>query len=142
LLGLFVIFNLVSYWTAAWAVRDAIPVQYESLMFGLAATGGYYFAASLIFPRQPEQWQDLDSHYFQVKRWVAAVIAGCNALGAAGLALIGVSPFSSAMDIALNAIFYAVLAALFFAQGKRVNFIVLVLMVAEYPLGTLLAYVL
>lgn len=140
LLGAFVIFNLVSYWTVAWVVRDAIPVQYVSLLFGLAVTGGYYFAASLVFPRDMARWDDLDSHYFQVKRWVAAVIAGCNALGAVGVMLLGVNPFASIWDVALNILFYGLLAALFFARGPRANLLVLALMVAEYPLGSLIAY--
>lgn len=142
LLGVFVIFNLVSYWTAAWAAREAIPVHYVSLLFGLAVTGGYYFAASLVFPRQQEKWDDLDSHYFLAKRWIAAVIAACNGLGATGLWLVGVNPFASGMDIALNAIFYLLLAALFFARGRRLNLLILILMVAEYPVGTLLGYML
>jgi hypothetical protein len=140
LLGVFVIFNLVSYWTAAWAARDAIPVQYISLLFGLAVTGGYYFAAFLIFPRDMEKWDDLDNHYFEVKRWVAAVIAVCNALGALGLALVGLDPFATGMDVAMNAIFYTLLIALVFARGRMANLIILILMVAEYPLGTLAAY--
>ncbi len=41
LLGLFVIFNLVSFWTAAWSLRGAFPVQYPVLLFGLTVTGGY-----------------------------------------------------------------------------------------------------
>src|SRR4051812_2706830 len=75
LLGLFVLFNLVSFWTAAWAVRDIIPPSYVALLFGLAVTGGYYFAASLVFPQEIAAGTDLDVHYFEVKRWVLAVVA-------------------------------------------------------------------
>lgn len=40
LLGLFVIFNLVSFWTGAWSLRDVIPVHYLVLLFGLVVGAG------------------------------------------------------------------------------------------------------
>lgn len=138
LLGLFVIFNLVSFWTGAWSLRDAIPVHYLALLFGLAVTGGYYLAAMLVFPRDVREWADLDDHYFRVKRWVAAVIAICNALGSAGMALAGINPLPDASAAVLNLLFYSMLAALFFARGRRVNLILLVLIVAQYPLASLI----
>ncbi len=140
LLGLFVIFNLVSFWTAGWAVRDAIPVRYTALLFGLAVTASYYFAAMLVFPREVHDWPNLDDHYFRVKRWVAGVVAGCNAVGSAGLALAGARPFSGVVETALNLGFYVLLAALFLAPGRRANLVLLVILVATYPLTSLLAY--
>lgn len=142
LLGLFVLFNLVSFWTAAWAARDAIPVQYLVLLFGLAVTGGYYFAASLVFPREIGDGVDLDDHYFRIKGWVAAVVAVCNLAGAAGMALAGIPPFQGVTPTALNLVFYALLIALFFARGRAANLILLIVIVAEYPLASLVAYVL
>lgn len=142
LLGLFVIFNLVSFWTGAWSLRDAIPVQYLALLFGLAVTGGYYLAAMLVFPRNIQDWTDLDNHYFQVKRWVAAVIAVCNASGSAGMALAGINSMPGLDAVALNLLFYGLLAALFFARTQRANLILLILIAAAYPLASLIAYAL
>lgn len=139
LLGLFVIFNLISFWTAAWTLRDAIPVQYLPLMLGLAVTGGYYLAAVLVFPREVRDWADLDDHYFRVKRWVVAVIVACNALGAAGAALAGVNFFSGTGAVAMNLLFYAMLVALFVARGRRANLVLLILIAAEYPVLSLIA---
>ena len=138
LLGLFVIFNLVSFWTAAWSLRGAFPVQYPVLLFGLTVTGGYYFAAMLVFPRDIQEWTDLDDHYFQVKRWVVAVIAVCNALGSAGAVLAGLNPLAGVVAVMLNLLFYGLLAALFFARGRRANLALLVLIAAEYPLASLI----
>lgn len=138
LLGLFVIFNLVSFWTGAWSLRDAIPVNYLALLFGLAVTGGYYLAAMLVFPREVQDWADLDDHYFQVKRWVAGVIAVCNALGSAGMALAGINPLPGLEAVTLNLLFYGLLAGLFFARGRRANLVVLVLIAAEYPVASLI----
>lgn len=139
LLGLFVIFNLVSFWTGAWSVRDAISVHYLALLLGLAVTGGYYLAAMLVFPREIQDWADLDDHYFQVKRWVVAVIAACNALGSTGMALAGINPLAGADAVVLNLIFFGLLAALFLAGGRATNLVLLSLIVAEYPMVSLVA---
>jgi hypothetical protein len=136
LLGLFVAFNLVSFWTAAWSLREVVPVHYLALLFGLVVTGGYYLAAMLVFPRNIQGATDLDRHYFQVKRWVLAVVILCNALGAAGMALVGTNSLPGVMD----AIFYGLLIALFFARGYRANLLLLIPVATGYPLASLIAY--
>ncbi len=136
LLGLSVIFNLISFWTGAWSLRDAISVGYLSLLLGLVITGGYYLAAMLVFPREGDEWADLDDHYFQVKRWVVAVIILCNALGAAAITLGGINPFSGA--IALNILYFGLLVALLFVRGRRNNLVLLTLLAAQYPLVSLI----
>lgn len=108
---------------AAWPRRD----------------GRYYLAAMLVFPREIQDWADLDDHYFQVKRWVVAVIAACNALGSTGMALAGINPLAGADAVVLNLIFFGLLAALFLARGRAANLVLLSLIVAEYPLVSLVA---
>lgn len=77
-----------------------------------------------------------------MKRWVAAVIVVCNALGAAGMTLAGINSFPGPGAVVLNLLFYGLLAALFFARGRRANLVLLILIVAEYPLASLFAYAL
>jgi len=137
LLGLFVIFNLVSFWTAAWRLRDEFPVTYLSLLYAVTVIGGYYLAAMLVFPRTIVERADLDDHYFAVKRWVLAVVAACNLLGAAGFALLGRGFFQGWADL----VFYALLIALFFARGRRVNLLLLIPIAAAYPVSTLVSLV-
>jgi hypothetical protein len=141
LLALFVTFNLISFWTAAWALRDEIPVLYLPMLFGMFVTGGYYFAAALVFPREFANYADLDNHYFEVKRWVVAVIGICNALGAVGAALAGIDPLAVVGAAALNLAFYALLAGLFFARGKRTNIVLLAAAVALYPAAAVVAWI-
>jgi hypothetical protein len=138
LLGLFVVFNLLSFWTAAWSLRDAIPVHYLSLLFALAVTAGYYLAAMLVFPRIIQRGTDLDDNYFAVKRWVLAVVVACNLLGAAGMALVDRDAVPGPMDL----VFYGLLVALFFARGRRANLLILVPLAAIYPLSSLVSYAL
>ena len=138
LLGLFVACNLLSFWTGAWSQRHAIPVHYLSLLYAFTVTAGYYLAAMLVFPRGIQASADLDDHYFKVKRWVLAVVLACNVIGAAGIALIGHGSLPGAMDL----VFYALLVALFFARGRRINLVILVPLAALYPLTGLITFAL
>lgn len=137
LLALFVVLNLISFWTGAWSIRTAIPVNYLALLLGLIVTGGYYLAATLVFPREASDWLDLDAHYFKVKRWVVAVIVSCNALGALGIWMLGINPFAGA--VFLNVMWFAMFAAIFFVRGRRSNLVLLGLLVVQYPLINLIA---
>lgn len=137
LLGLFVVFNLVSFWTAAWWLRDAIPVNYLSLLYALTVTGGYYLAAMLVFPRNIVDGADFDDHYFAVKRWVLLVVTACNLLGAAAIALMGRGFLQGWADL----VFYALLVALFFARGRRANLLLLIPIAAAYPVSTLISLI-
>lgn len=138
LLGLFVAFNLVSFWTAAWSLRDAIPVSYPVLLFGLVVTGGYYLAAMLVFPQTIGAGTDLDEHYFRVKRVVLAVVIGCNALGAAGMAFTG----KNALPVPTDLLFYGLLVALLFVRGRRANLALLIPTAAVYPVSSAVSYAL
>jgi hypothetical protein len=74
LLGVFVLLDLVSFWGAAWTVRDFLTIDWPTLVFSLGFTGAYYLAAHLVFPHAPEEIPDLDAHYFRVRRIVLGVL--------------------------------------------------------------------
>lgn len=74
LLAVFVILDLLSFWIAAWTVRDAIEVN-PATMFGIVAFScAYFLAARMVFPSEPEQFADLDNHYFRVRRLVMGIL--------------------------------------------------------------------
>lgn len=50
MLAVFVMLDLTSFWANAWDHRAAIPATYGVMVLGLAASGLYYFVASLLFP--------------------------------------------------------------------------------------------
>jgi hypothetical protein len=70
LLGSFVLLDLLSFWQAAWVVRDVVGVSGHSLMAVTIFASVYYLAAHLIFPREPAELPDLDAHFFRVRRIV------------------------------------------------------------------------
>lgn len=70
LLGLYVLIDQLSFFTAAFAYRDALPFNLFTLMAITAVVGGYYVVASLVFPAEPGDWPDFDSYYDEHKRLV------------------------------------------------------------------------
>jgi hypothetical protein len=78
LLGLFVIMDLTSFWTGAWALRQALKPSYPLLLIGVAVAGLYYLAASLVFPDDPERWPDFDAYYLKHRRQVLCAVWLCN----------------------------------------------------------------
>lgn len=74
LLGLFVMLDLLSFWSAAWAVRDMISVTGATLMAIMLFASSYYLAAHLVFPDTIPSNGDLDPHYFRVNRIVIGVL--------------------------------------------------------------------
>jgi hypothetical protein len=87
LLGLFVLVDLTSFWNVAWRSREAIPANFATLLLGLAVTGLYYFAASMVFPDKPEEWPDFDEWAARHKRQVMGGILVCNLIATAAVLL-------------------------------------------------------
>ncbi|MEI9851027.1 MAG: hypothetical protein WDN24_09480 [Sphingomonas sp.] len=86
LLGLFVLLDLISFWGAAWTARDVLHVSSATLIGSLFFAGAYYMAAHLVFPTELDGIEDLDAHFFRIKRLVLGVLL---ALAAASARLLG-----------------------------------------------------
>src|SRR5690349_235655 len=67
LLGLYDLIDQLSFFTAAFAYRDALPFNLFTLMAITAVVGGYYVVAALVFPQEPGDWPDFDSYYDEHK---------------------------------------------------------------------------
>ena len=74
LLAAFVLLDLLSFWSAAWTVRAQVTVSGESLMLVTAFASAYYLAARLVFPRDLQPLQDLDEHFFRIRRIVLGIL--------------------------------------------------------------------
>lgn len=119
MLGLWVILHVTSYWGVFWVIRDLLPGVWQTLGAGVLITGGYYFAASMVFPDEPGGLENLDDHYWRHKRQVIGITFVCTlAFQAFGLALGRVwSPTAAVLNLA---VFGAQLFT-FFAKGSRAN---------------------
>ena len=136
LLGIFVMLHLTSFWGTAWRLRDHIPATNAALFTGVILAGLYYFAASMVFPERPEEWSDLDEHYFQNKRQVFLGILSCEAI----ISFISevLVPTAGTRDFLLGFLFMLVCFAIpVLVKGKRLNLIVLGLLISLYIFSAL-----
>jgi hypothetical protein len=139
LLGLFVILDLTSFWTIAWSLRDAAPPRFIALLYGLLVMGLYYFAASLVFPTRPEDYPNLDQHFFRYRRTIVGAVIACNLLAWTGQALLGINPAPRLEDAAAMAVWLTSLLALTCVSSPRTSLALLLFVIALYPLSGLLS---
>lgn len=110
LLAVFVLLDLLSFWSAAWTVRSMVSVSGGSLMLVTAFAGAYYLAARLVFPRDLDRIDDLDEHFFRIRRIVLGILLGLLVVQVAYYASVPailprlLSPSSAAMTVLLAAL--------------------------------------
>ena len=134
LLALLIAFDLTSFWMVAWQIREAIPVNFISLMVGLFIFGIYYLIAQLAFPDDIELWPDLDDYYWRHKRLLLGGMYTCNLVALAGQQIIGLNPFGDANTMYALAAFTFGMAGAILLPGKRVNIAFLIYQLVLYPL--------
>lgn len=133
-LGTFVLLDLLSFWAAAWAVRDVVSVSGKSMMAVTAFAGAYYLAAHLVFPRDPGEHADLDDHFMRVRRVVLAVML---ALLLCQLAWYALEPqlaplLMRPLALALTVVLVILMAAAMQVRGKRLAHLAMAALVARY----------
>jgi hypothetical protein len=134
LLALLIAFDLTSFWMVAWQIREAIPVNFISLMVGLFIFGIYYLIAQLAFPDDIELWPDLDDYYWRHKRLLLGGMYTCNLVALAGQQIIGLNPFGDANTMYALAAFTFGMAGAILLPGKRLNIAFLIYQLVLYPL--------
>ena len=102
--------------------------MWQTLGAGVLITSGYYLAASMVFPDDPEQHENLDDYYWQHKRQVIGIIFVCTvAFQAFGLALGRVwSPTAAILNLSV----FAAQIFPFWARGSRLNIAGLAILLA------------
>jgi hypothetical protein len=134
LMAAFVLLDLLSFWRAAWVVRDSVFVSGHSLLAVTAFASAYYVAASLTFPREVGDVQHLDDHFFRVRRVVVGgmlLLLLCQAawyLSIPEWAVRFMRPFSLSMTLILMGLMVAALLV----RGARAARVVMTLLVARY----------
>ena len=131
LLGLLILINLTMFWEGAWQVRDVAAPTSVSLFLILTVGGGYFLAASMIFPAPGAEVRDLDEHFMDNRRVALLAIAACNLLY---LALVGIEAGGRLRAIWWigNISFLALLVLAAFARGRRVILGALVILIAAH----------
>ncbi len=138
LLGLFVSCDVVTFWAYGWSMRTLLTFSWPSLFAGFLVTATYYIAASLIFPDDPEEWRDLDAHFWKHRRTVLGAIFLCNvALLATAIGFGVMGDMFAIRTIVISWAFFplAIIAAL--SNQRRVVIGALVVLILLYPLSVL-----
>ncbi|MBO9698451.1 MAG: hypothetical protein J7499_19840 [Sphingopyxis sp.] len=136
LLGLFVSGDVVTFWMYGWWMRDALPLNWPVLFGGFLVTATYFVAASLVFPDDPEAWEDLNAHFDKQYRKVLGGVLLCNlALIAATAAFFGLPGAGSLRVIVLTWSFFPVAVLAIAAKDRRVAVACLIWLIALYPLS-------
>lgn len=138
LLGLYITFDITSFWLIAWQSRQEIPIDFISLAAGLVIFGIYYLIAQLAFPDDVEKWPDLDTYYFRHRRWLVGGMYTCNLLAMAGEQAIGNRQLVTPGQWIIFLAFSAGVAATCFLPGKRLNMAALLYQLCLYPLFDIL----
>ena len=80
LLGVFILLDISSWWGNAWDVHKQVPLGYDTIFGGVILCSFYYFAASMVFPREPRSWPDLDDWFWLHRRQVLGCVLTANLL--------------------------------------------------------------
>ncbi|MGC6399837.1 hypothetical protein ACNI3Q_04545 [Sphingomonas sp. FW199] len=140
LLAIFVLLDLLSFWSAAWFVRGSIAVTGETLMFVTLFAGVYYLAAHLVFPGDADGTPDLDQHFFRVRR---IVLGAMLVLLAAQILFYLVTPALAPalyrpLAVALTIVLALLIGAAMMVRGPGAARIVMLLLIARYVVVYLL----
>lgn len=134
LLGVFMLLDLLSFWMAAWVVRDIAGVSGHSLMAVTAFASVYFLAAHLVFPREPADNPDFDAHFFRVRRIVLGAMLLLLVFQLAWYAsLPKLAPLLlDPLSLGLTVILVALMIAGMLVRGPIASRVVMIALVARY----------
>lgn len=134
LFAVFVLLDLMSFWIFAWAVRDYVAINPATTLGVMAFAASYYLAARLVFPSEPDNFTDLDTHYFRVRRAVLGILIALVFVQWAYLLTIPQmwAPLTSPVSIGMTGLLVLLMAAAMWVRNARWNAIVLTLLIMRY----------
>ncbi len=135
LLGLFVSCDVVTFWMYGWSMRDLLPLSWPALFGGFLVTATYFVAASLVFPDDPEAWDDLGAHFDKHRRKVIGGVLLCNIALLATVAALANFPPLDVRNIVITWSFFPVALLAVCAKDRRIVCSCLVWLIALYPLS-------
>lgn len=134
LFAVFVLLDLLSFWGAAWLVRDLLQMSGKTLTSLLFFAGAYYCCAHLVWPATLEDAGDLDDHYLRVRQ---PVLLGLLVLLLLQLGYYALTPSIAPMlmrplSLAFSGTLIVLMIAAAFVRSRRGSAILLALLVARY----------
>lgn len=138
MLGLLVACDVVTFWMYGWSLRERIPVTWPVMFGGFVVTASLYVAASLIFPEQPEDHEDLDAHFERHRRAVLGVLLFANiVLVGTAVHLVGLGALSSLKAIVTSWSMFPVCLLAIISTRRPVVIACMAWLILLYPLSVL-----
>lgn len=140
MLALFVILDLLSFWIFSWTVREYVAADRITVLGVVVFSSAYFLASRLVFPSDPENFTDLDTHYFRARRVVFAMLLVMVAVQWAFLLSVPelaerlITPAALGFTGAL----VVLMGAAMLVRGTRISIALLALLIARYLLIYLL----
>ena len=132
LLALVILLDIASFWMFAWANREHVTIGWDTMFGGLVVAVTYYLAASLLFPRERDEWASLDEHYWAQKRMVLGGVATANIV-LLGFTLFNFPPSSGDwVFVAWQLGYFVPLTALLISTREKADLALLAFMVGYY----------
>jgi hypothetical protein len=79
-LAAFLALDVATFWNQSWVMNQHAPYSLSLLILGLTSAGLFYIAATLVFPRDIEDGEDLTVHYWRHRRLALSLVAAANLL--------------------------------------------------------------
>ena len=143
LLGAYVLLDQLSFFTAAFAFREALTANLFTLVAITVVVGGYFLVATLVFPDDPGDWPDFDRYYDEHNRLILgfAIFAQVSQLvlnmivrpvnQAADTAAFTANPVLTIVAGVLVFATFPLLIAAYRAKRRRLNAVLLGVLVGE-----------
>lgn len=131
MLAVFVMLDLISYWTGAWTGRGAFEISYGAFLVALVRTAGYYLAAAHIFPDVLDSSTDLDEHFFANRRMVMGIILALSLASFAISLLFGTRQIG-VVQAATLVVYYPMMALVVVARKRWLAMTALAILIADY----------
>lgn len=133
MLGVVVMLHLTTFWVDAWRLRDLIPVTNGTLFVGLLITSIYYYAASHVFPEDPEDCIDLDDYFAKFKGNVLGGVVLCQLISSTAARILRDAPWHLS-SVLLLAGFLVFLGAPAIIKSRLANTVILSLIILLFIL--------
>jgi hypothetical protein len=134
LLAVFVILDLLSFWMFAWLVRDQVMASTGMVVGVLVFASAYFLASRLVFPSNPEDFTDLDTHYFRVRRVIFAMLILMVAVQ--WLFLLSLPKMaalvSNPLTLGMTAVLLVLMVAAAAIKNRKASIAVLTLLILRY----------
>lgn len=137
LLATALMLGILSTWVNTWDGRATIAVNAALIYFIGINVSAFFLAASMVFPRNVEEWPSLDDYYWRQKNWVIGISILTSALNVAYVSAFNPRDPSSIVQWSLidwlwQGLFFGPLVVLLISRSRRIDLAALAIFIVQY----------